>query len=50
MLETLIVLLVVLWALGFFAFHIAGSLIHLLLVIAVVVLVFRLIRGTAAGV
>jgi hypothetical protein len=45
MLETIIVILVVLWALGFFAVHIGGSLIHLLLVIAVIVLVVRLLRG-----
>jgi hypothetical protein len=45
MLEAIIVILVVLWALGFFAVHIGGGLIHLLLVIAVVVLLVRIIRG-----
>jgi hypothetical protein len=45
MLETLIIILVVLWALGFFAVHIGGPLIHLLLVIAAVVLVVRLFTG-----
>ena len=44
MLWTIFVILLVLWLLGF-SFHIAGSLIHLLLVIAVVVLVFNLISG-----
>jgi len=44
MLWTIFVILVVLWLLGF-SFHIAGSLIHVLLVIAVVVLVFNLISG-----
>ncbi len=44
MLWTIFVILLVLWLLGF-SFHIAGSLIHLLLVIAVVVLVINLIRG-----
>jgi hypothetical protein len=44
MLWTIFVILVVLWLLGF-SFHIAGSLIHILLVIAVVVLVFNLISG-----
>jgi len=44
MLWTIFVILVVLWLLGF-SFHIAGSLIHILLVIAVVVLVFNLITG-----
>ena len=37
MLWTIAVILLVLWVLGFFAFHIAGGLIHLLLVIAVIV-------------
>ncbi|MGB9253875.1 MAG: lmo0937 family membrane protein [Candidatus Korobacteraceae bacterium] len=44
MLWTIFVILLVLWLLGF-SFHIAGSLIHLLLVIAVVVLVINLISG-----
>ena len=44
MLETIIVILVVLWLLGFFVVHV-GSLIHALLVIAVVVLIVRVIRG-----
>ncbi|HEY6851529.1 MAG TPA: lmo0937 family membrane protein [Terracidiphilus sp.] len=44
MLWTIFVVLVVLWLLGF-SFHVAGSLIHLLLVVAVIVLVFNLISG-----
>ena len=44
MLWTLIVILVVLWLLGF-SFHIAGGLIHLLLVIALIVLVVQLVSG-----
>ncbi len=40
----LIVILVVVWLLGFLA-HIGGGLIHLLLVIALVVLVVNLITG-----
>ena len=44
MLWTIFVILLVLWLLGF-SFHIAGSLIHFLLVIAVVVLVINLISG-----
>ena len=46
MLWTIFVVLVILWLLGF-SFHIAGSLIHLLLVIAVVVLIVNLVRRTA---
>ncbi len=44
MLWTILVILLVLWLLGF-SFHVAGSLIHLLLVVAVVVLVINLING-----
>jgi hypothetical protein len=39
MLLGLFVLLVILWLAGFVAFHIAGGVIHLLLVIAVIALV-----------
>jgi hypothetical protein len=45
MLVTLAVVLLVLWALGFLAFQIGGALIHLLLVVAVVVIVYRLVTG-----
>jgi Family of unknown function (DUF5670) len=44
MLWTIFVILLVLWLLGF-SLHVAGSLIHLLLVVAVVVLIFNLITG-----
>ena len=43
----IILILVVLW-LGGFAFHVGGSLIHLLLVIAVIVLIVRLVSGRRA--
>jgi hypothetical protein len=42
MLWSIIVILIVLWLLGF-SFNIGGSLIHVLLVIALVVLVLRLL-------
>jgi hypothetical protein len=45
MLWTIVAILLILWLLGFFAFHVAGGLIHLLLVIAVIVVVVRLIQG-----
>ncbi len=45
MLWTIVVILLVLWALGFLAFQVGGGLIHLLLVIAAVVLVYRLVTG-----
>jgi hypothetical protein len=41
---TLFVVLLVLWLLGFFAFHVAGGLIHILLIIAVICLVVHLVR------
>jgi len=44
MLGTILVILVVLWALGFFAFHV-GGLVHALLVIALVVVILRLLQG-----
>jgi uncharacterized membrane protein YtjA (UPF0391 family) len=44
MLWTIFVVILVLWLLGF-SFHIAGGLIHILLVIAVIVLVYNLIAG-----
>jgi hypothetical protein len=44
MLWTIIVILVVLWLLGFIA-HVGGGLIHLLLVIAVIIVIINLIQG-----
>jgi uncharacterized membrane protein YtjA (UPF0391 family) len=44
MLWTIFVVLLVLWVLGF-SFHIAGALIHILLVVAVVILVINLVSG-----
>jgi hypothetical protein len=44
MLWTIFVVLLVLWLLGF-TFHVAGSLIHILLVIALIVLVINLVSG-----
>ena len=44
MLWTIFVLLLILWLLGW-GFHVAGSLIHLLLVVALVVLLINMITG-----
>jgi hypothetical protein len=49
MLWTIFAILLVLWLLGF-GFHVAGSLIHLLLVIAVIVLLINLFSGRSATV
>jgi len=48
MLYTVAVILLILWLLGFLAFHVGGGLIHLLLVIALVVIVYQLITGRRA--
>jgi hypothetical protein len=45
MLFTLAIVLIILWALGFLAFHVTSGLIHLLLVIALIVIVIRLVTG-----
>jgi hypothetical protein len=44
MLWTIFVIILILWLLGF-SFHIAGGLIHLLLVVAVIILIINLISG-----
>ena len=45
MFYTLAVILIVAWLLGFGVFHVAGGLIHLLLVLAVIVILWRVITG-----
>lgn len=45
MLETLAVVLVILWLLGLVSSYTMGGLIHLLLVLAVVVVLVRVIQG-----
>ena len=45
MLETIVVILVALWLLGMVSAYTMGGLIHLLLVIAIVVVLLRVIRG-----
>jgi hypothetical protein len=47
MLWTIFAILLLLWLLGW-GFHVAGGLIHLLLVVALVVLVIQLITGRRA--
>ncbi|MGA2722334.1 MAG: lmo0937 family membrane protein [Bryobacteraceae bacterium] len=45
MLWTICIILLVLWALGMATSYTAGGLIHILLVVGLIVLVFRLIQG-----
>jgi hypothetical protein len=44
MLWTILAILLIMWLLGI-GFHVGGSLIHILLVVAVVVLIFNLLSG-----
>lgn len=48
MLWAIFVIVLILWLLGF-SLHIAGSLIHILLVVALVILVINLISGRRAA-
>lgn len=45
MIWTIAVILFVLWLLGFAVFNVAGGLIHLLLVLAVIVIAYQLVTG-----
>jgi hypothetical protein len=44
MLWTIVAILLILWLLGF-SFHLAGGLVHVLLVVAIVVVIFNLLGG-----
>ena len=48
MLGLIAAVLIVLWLLGFFAFHVTTSFIHLALVVGIVLLVLHLLRGRSA--
>ncbi|HET7710956.1 MAG TPA: lmo0937 family membrane protein [Gemmatimonadaceae bacterium] len=45
MLWTIAMVLLILWILGFFVVNVGGGLIHILLVIAVIVIIYRLVTG-----
>ena len=45
MLETLVIILVILWLLGLVTSYTMGGLIHILLVVAIVVVLIRVIQG-----
>jgi len=45
MLLTIAIIILILWALGFLAFHVTSALIHILLVIGVIVLILHFVRG-----
>jgi hypothetical protein len=39
------IVLLVVWVLGWFVFHVAGGLIHVLLVVAIITLIVHFVRG-----
>ncbi len=45
MLTTIAFVLIVLWLIGFIGFHVLGSFIHILLVVAVIFFLIRIIQG-----
>ncbi len=45
MLITIAIILLVLWLVGFIGFHVLGSFIHILLVVAIVMFLIRVIQG-----
>ncbi len=45
MLLAVAVVLLILWVLGFFAVHIGGALIHILIVLAVIAVILHFVRG-----
>ncbi len=47
-LETIVVILIILWLLGWLAFPVGGNLIHILLVVILIIVVIRLVRGQPA--
>jgi hypothetical protein len=49
MLGIIAAVLIVLWLLGFFAFHITGAFIHVALVLGLILLVLHFVRGSAAS-
>jgi len=48
MLGLIAAVLIVLWLLGFFAFHVTTGMIHIILVVALVLLVLHFVRGSSA--
>jgi hypothetical protein len=46
---TLFVVLLILWLLGFFAFHVASGLIHILLIVAVISLILHFFTGRSVA-
>jgi len=49
MLGIIAAVLIVLWLLGFFAFHVTTGLIHIVLVVGLILLLLHFVRGTATN-
>ena len=45
MLGVIAAVLIILWLLGFFAFHVTSGFIHIVLVVAVIMLILHFVRG-----
>jgi len=45
MLTTIAIILLILWLLGFIGFPVLGGFIHILLVVAIIMILVRIIRG-----
>ena len=45
MFMTIAVVLIVLWLLGFLAFHVTSGLIHIVLVVALIMFILHFVRG-----
>lgn len=50
MLGLIAAVLIVLWLLGFLAFHVSSGIVHVLLIIGIVMLVLHFLRGRTATV
>jgi hypothetical protein len=48
MLGLIALVLIVLWLMGFLAFHVSAGLIHLLLVVGLILLVLHFVRGSTS--
>ena len=49
MLAIIAAVLILLWLLGFFAFHVTTGLIHIVLVVGLILLLLHFVRGTATN-
>jgi len=49
MLGIIAAVLIVLWLLGFFAFHVTSAFIHIVLVVGLILLVMHFVRGRTAS-